>query len=125
MAVSPYNLCFKISPVQEVYSPENISNGYSRPYGLPNCWVSNGSEKTEWVEMAFDQPQTIDTLILYLDSNLDCQVWNVRREQDETVMPTLAKNYRVYCNDGKDWKKLTEVRDNHQRVVSRKPGRAL
>lgn len=116
MDVSPYNLCFKISPVQEVYGPENIGNGYSRPYGLPNCWVSNGLEKSEWVEMAFDKPQTIDTLILYLDSNLDCQVWNVRREQDETVMPTLVKNYRVYCNDGKEWKKLTEVRDNHQRV---------
>ncbi len=56
------------------------------------------------VAQAFDQPRTIDTLILYLDSNLDCQVWNVRREQDQTVMPTLAKNYRVYCNDGKDWK---------------------
>ncbi len=43
-------------------------------------------------------------------------MWHVRREQDQTVMPNLVKNYQVYCNDGKDWKKLTEVRDNHQRV---------
>jgi hypothetical protein len=114
--VSSLNLCFKTDPVQDVFEPGNVTNGYARPFGLPNAWVSDGINETEWIEMGFSQPQSISSLILTFDSNLDCEIFNINRRMGTNIMPAVVKDYRVLYQHQNQFKKLIEVRDNYQRV---------
>ena len=114
--VSPYSLCFQVTPTQQIYGPRNIQNGYARPYGLPNIWVSDGLQQMQWIEMTFNQTQSIESIIIYFDSNLDCHIWNIREQSDFNIMPTLVKDYRVYYDDLNQWRLLTQVTDNYKRV---------
>jgi hypothetical protein len=114
--INAFNLCFKTDPVQDVFGPRNVTNGYARPFGLPNAWVSDGINESEWIEIEFDQPQSVDTLILYFDSNLDCEIFNINRKMGTNTMPAVVKDYRVHYNHQDKLRKLMEVRDNYQRV---------
>jgi len=114
--VNIFNLCFKIDPVQDVFGPDNIKNGHARPFGLPNVWVSDGMDKSEWIEIEFDQPQSVSSLILYFDSNLDCEIFNIGRRIGMNTMPAIVKDYRVLFQHQNQFRKITEVRDNHQRL---------
>ena len=116
IVVRPYNLCFRISPEQKVFEPENIRNGYSRPYGLPNAWVSDGMREPQWIEIDFDRPQMVGSLVLTFDSNLNCEMWNLRHNKDFNVMPAVVRDYRVLYGERGRWKQLSNVTGNYQRV---------
>ena len=61
------NICFKTDPVQNVYDCSNINNGFSRPYGLPNVWISEDNQQEEELNISFAEPTKISELRLYFD----------------------------------------------------------
>ncbi|MEK3943701.1 FAD-dependent oxidoreductase [Paenibacillus sp. FSL H3-0310] len=71
------SICFKdLVPAQNMYSPENVVNGYSRPYGQPNGWISEHSEGQEWLEFCFASPKNLDEIHLVFNSQLDLEHFN-------------------------------------------------
>ncbi|AEE95927.1 FAD-dependent oxidoreductase [Mahella australiensis] len=107
-------LCFDIFPTQGVYEPENINNGYARPYGLPNLWLSDGKVDGEYVSINFDNVKNIHEIVLYFDSDFNQRLGYEPKDFD--VMPTVIKDYDVYYKEGEAYNKLVEVRNNYQRV---------
>jgi hypothetical protein len=68
------SICFKdLLPSQNMYNPENVVNGYSRPYGLPNGWISERTEGQEWLELCFASPKNLDEIHLVFNSQLDLE----------------------------------------------------
>lgn len=71
------SICFKdLVPAQNMYSPENVVNGYSRPYGQPNGWISEHSEGQEWLEFCFASPKNLDEIHLVFNTQLDLEHFN-------------------------------------------------
>jgi hypothetical protein len=70
-------ICFKdLMPSQNMYNPENVVNGYSRPYGQPNGWISERTEKQEGLEFSFASPKNLDEIHLVFNSQLDLEHFN-------------------------------------------------
>lgn len=83
------SICFKdLLPLQNMYNPENVVNGYSRPYGLPNGWISERTEGQEWLEFCFASPKNLDEIHLVFNSQLDLEHF------DDPIEP-LMQDYDI------------------------------
>ncbi len=80
-------ICFRdVKPEQNIFSPDNLINPYSRPYGTPNIWISQGTKQPEWIEFLYDVPKRIEEIQL---------VFNTMLEED--VLPqTIPSNMKYY-----------------------------
>ena len=119
--------CFQVEPDQPMYNPANLQNGYNRPYGLPNMWVSGPmhSGRPESITLTFPEVYTIEELRLYFDPNLDKEIPNLRPEQwadshkmyPQTEMPDeLVRSYGIFAWVDGRWEQLAYVEDNFQRL---------
>lgn len=108
--------CFQVTPDQDIYGASNITNGYHRPYGLPNLWASADRVTGEYVTLEFDGTEEIREICFTFDSNLDARINNIEVEYEQNTIPEVVRDYAVYyLRDGKEYK-LTEVTGNYQRV---------
>lgn len=106
--------CFIMTPEQQIYGPENINNGYTRPYGLPNIWLSEDKIENEYVIISLKEKALISEVIIYFDSDFNQRIDHWRRSYD--VIPEIVKDYDVYYKKDNDYIKLQEIRGNYQRV---------
>ena len=71
-----YSYCFKgVEQNVDLYSPQNIANGYSRPTTTPNCWVSEGKEN-QWLELSFDKAVDISQIQIYFNPQFETDHFN-------------------------------------------------
>lgn len=83
------SICFKdLIPSQDMYNPANVLNGFSRPYGLPNGWISERTEGQEWLEFGFGSPKNLDEIHLVFNSQLNLEHF------DDPIEP-LIQDYDV------------------------------
>ncbi|MBR4030368.1 MAG: hypothetical protein IKJ06_03110, partial [Clostridia bacterium] len=114
--LSKWNSCRSIAfrdvkPEQNIYSPQNILNGYTRPYGTPNIWISQ-TNKEEWVNVSFDTPKKIGDIELIFNTMLEednmpdklpqlVKMYDleIEREDGEIVyLPDIKNHHRVACH---------------------------
>ena len=108
-------LCFRVNCHEEIFGPENLNNGFTRPYQTSNIWHS-ADKKEQKITLRWDTPQRISKIKLFFDSNLNrfCR----SAETDYTdLFYRMVKDYGVFCKteDGST-QMLCQVRDNFQRV---------
>lgn len=112
--LSKWNSCRSIAfrdvkPEQNIYSAQNILNPYTRPYGVPNIWISQ-TNKEEWINISFDTPQKIEDIEL---------IFNTMLEEDNMPdrLPQLIKKYDLEIEhiDG-EIVYFPDI-ENHQRVA--------
>ena len=108
-------LCFRVDGTEAAFGPENLHNGFTRPYLGSNIWHSV-HKKDQQIVLRWDQPQRISKIKLFFDSNLNrfCR----SAETDYTdLFYRMVKDYTVFCKaeDGTA-QMLCQVRDNFQRV---------
>ena len=134
-------ICFKINPKQKVYGPENVANGFRRPYILPNLWMSSTLKEKETLQISFKKEEEISKIILYFDpdfnidyfplpqttpgraayasvdaeSQLYSKVIKMGFNGVKNAVPTIVKDYNIYCEIDRKRKKITEIRNNYQR----------
>ncbi|EES72368.1 hypothetical protein POTG_02976 [Paenibacillus sp. oral taxon 786 str. D14] len=108
--------CFRTTPEQSIYGPENLNNGYNRNYGLPNLWLSEPSSENESITIQFEDVKSISQLHLVFDSNLNYLYDNLEIYHNFNVFPTLVNDYTVYFKCESEWEPLISIQDNHQRV---------
>ncbi len=75
------------SSLNQHYSCNNIINGYSRPFGKPNCWISATNEN-EWLQLDFEQCVDINEVQLYF--NAQCET-----EHFDGPIGQLVTEYKV------------------------------
>ena len=106
---------FRVEPQPYPYGPKNVNNGVSRPEQGTNMWIADPAQPwPHWLELAFPQAVTFDTLQLTLDSNLDRQMDEGAKALSGPV-PELVKAYTVQKWREEAWETFIEECDNHQR----------
>jgi hypothetical protein len=124
------NLALKVSPPLEVFSAQNLTNGFARPMNQPNAWVADFAHEQPVLRLAWDKPQTISRIELSFDSDFDHPMESVLMGHPERVMPfcvreitvavpakapVLAGRQNGYSTNGSDTERLIfEITENHQ-----------
>lgn len=108
-------LCFHVECKEDMFGPENLQNGFTRPYKCSNIWHS-ACKKDQKIVLRWEKPQNISQIKLFLDSNLNrfCR----SAETDYTdLFYRMVKDYTVsYKAEDGSMRTLCEIRDNFQRV---------
>jgi hypothetical protein len=118
--------CFELTPAPSLYAPDSVTDGYSRPYGLPRSWCSktfdysneNGGTvepaREVWIALEWDTLQLISTVQMAFNTALNQSEMNIS-PMDSPVKSETVRNYRIeYKQDGK-WVELTAITENYQR----------
>lgn len=102
-----FNLCFRnVLPEQDAFRPGNVLNGYTRPYGHMNMWLSAAAETANVILQA-DRPQWIDRMEIFFDNELE--------DDRRRIIPTATvKDYNVWVTTP-DGEEMLPVRDNFLR----------
>ncbi len=113
---------FRLSHGQDVYRPENITNGYARPYVMPNVWmseapVSANAGESPWVELSWPQEQRISEIRLYLSHDVDMQIPTMLMDFPFSALPTVLKEATLLAEVDGEMKMVAEIRDNHRRML--------
>lgn len=111
------NICFRrITPLQRIYAAENLMNGFSRPYGMPNLWVSaDGGEQT--ITLEYEKPKNVEEVQLIFDTELEY-------DNFDEIMPSLIKDYTIEFIAGNGNIDRVEVTDNYLRMRRHTPAAA-
>lgn len=102
-----FNLCFKdVLPRQDIFAAANLLNGFTRPYGHANIWLSEKQE-TATVVLQTQQPQYVCRIEVYFDNELECDPRNA-------IPAATVKDYNL-CLITDAGQEVIEIRDNFRR----------
>ena len=105
------NLALSMNPPLDRFAPGNVVNGVARPTTGPNAWVAAFDDPRPRLTLAWDRTQTIRSIVLSFDTDLDHPMESVLLGHPESAMPFCVKHYRVLDDAGKT---LYEAGGNHQ-----------
>lgn len=123
-------VAFDSAPATPLFGPENLTDGYSRPFGLGHSWVSEPFDavdrvpdhedergitatEPEWVELAWDTPQEITTVQLVTNTRLT-EWYNIYGEESRTV-PETIRSYRIEVEHDEEWEPVATETKNYRR----------
>jgi len=118
--------CFE--NLKKIYRPDNIINGYNRPYLLPNLWISDKitSNTSQYIDLLFDDRKEINEIIIFFNSNLNIERNNLRpglwRKSDCEMPRELVKEYKIFTlnDDAQPSQLLIHEKNNKGRYVKHK-----
>ncbi|WP_297089729.1 FAD-dependent oxidoreductase [uncultured Draconibacterium sp.] len=105
------NLAFEVKPAIEMFSAENLTNGFVRPNIQSNAWAADLNDTSPEIILSWDKPQQINKLKLFFDTDYDHPMESVQMGHPEDIIPFCVQNYAVYDKQGK---LLFEKRGNYQ-----------
>lgn len=108
-------ISFAIEEKLNYYSPENIIDGFNRPWGLPHVWASKplGTE-SEYLKLDFKQQQEINEIRIYFNSDLKQRFINLKPVK-ERIIPQIVKDYDIKYLENGEFKNLINIQENYQR----------
>tara|TARA_B110000008_G_scaffold279634_1_gene327610 strand:+ start:5276 stop:7492 length:2217 start_codon:yes stop_codon:yes gene_type:complete len=112
---------FKISPLQEVYSAENLKNEAVRPSSLPNLWISEETnfQYPEYLEFHWSNPVDISKIQIIWDTTLEFLYPTRPQAFVHSTLPSIVRDYKIYfMNEVGHWEELLEVHGNEIGFVS-------
>jgi hypothetical protein len=115
----------RVDPQPELFAPENVTDGFDRPYGLPHSWRSapvsvredgDGAvfEEDCWIELSWEDARTVTGLQLTFDTALT-PWYNALTPMERPAAPEAVRDYRIEYHDGEDWETVETVEGNYQR----------
>ncbi|MGC9327027.1 MAG: FAD-dependent oxidoreductase, partial [Candidatus Hinthialibacter sp.] len=111
---------FSIAPEQDCYRPQNVVNGYNRPFQTPNLWSSEryGEDNPAWIELRWEQPQRIRQIDVVCNSDLDNPLETVLVQHSDFILEETLKDVNISIQNSEgQWRILKQVRDNHHTVI--------
>ena len=112
-------LCFSIEPPQDVYPPENIISGWTRPYRDTGAWRSGQLDmKNEaWIRLDWDIPAEIAEVQITFPGQL---LREYHAYPPGFKDPQIARDYILeYLQEGSEsesWVEIVRVGGNYHRV---------
>jgi hypothetical protein len=107
------NLAFSVSPALELYSEENICNGFVRPYFGTNAWAASVSDSHPKITLDWNETKEIKNIKLFFDTDFDHAMESSLMGHPENVMPFCARNYKISDQNGNV---VYETKANHQTI---------
>lgn len=125
---STFSPCCRLAGLDLLYGPNNLTNGYHRPYRLPNLWISDRMRAghPETVTFAWEEATMIKEIRLFFNPDLAKELTNYRGEgwaehhgyMPRTGMPPeLVRDYRISALQSGEWRPLLAVKDNRKRLA--------
>ena len=105
------NLAVRFDPSLDVFPPEVVVNGQSRPTAGPNAWVANPDDPRPTITLRWPQPQSIGRIELTFDTDRDNPLFSVQYEHPRRVMPQCIRAYRLLDAQANE---LACCEENHQ-----------
>ncbi len=90
------NMALRVTQPIEMYSTENLNNGFVRPYLQSNAWTASLEDKTPELTLSWDSPQKIKKVRLFFDNDYDHPMESVLMGHPEDMIPFCVKNYKVF-----------------------------
>lgn len=107
------NIAFTLTPAQEIFSLELMSNSLTRPVGATNAWAAAIDDPAPELTLQWDGPKRLSELRLFFDTDFDHAMETVQMGHSENVMPFCVRDYEVV--DSED-RVIARVSDNYQAV---------
>ncbi len=102
------NIAFKnLVPSQEIFGVENVISGYNRPYGMPNIWISEGTQEGEFLSLEF-KSKKVEQIEVVLNTALEEDI--IYSQPKQTL-----KDYDLEVQF-EDEIKIFNVRENYMRI---------
>jgi hypothetical protein len=102
-----------VSPAIELYSTENITNGFVRPYLGTNAWAANLDDSNPKLTFDWDAEKEIKSIKLFFDTDYDHAMESSLMGHPESVMPFCARSYKISDQNGAV---VYETSANHQTI---------
>lgn len=124
---SEQNYCVRLPQDSRIYAPYNAINGYSRPFKMPNIWISKETDfsQPEWLQITWNKTVPIQEIMFLFDSDLDRHLTATWISAPYNVEPDLVKDYDIELSCAGKWGKIAEIRDNHSRRRVHTLGKAM
>ncbi len=109
------NFVFRVKQTN-AFQPTKIINGYVRPYGGPNMWVTNFNGQPEAIELSWKGLQNMKQINLTFNDDVNEDIINLHHHRtyfDE--VPELVKAFNLYYWKNGSWKRWWSVDQNRQR----------
>lgn len=116
------NIAMEIEPALLCFDPDNLLNGLTRPTQGTNAWAADPEDRHPVLELTWPEPQRIETIRLYLDTDYDHPMETSQYGHPESVMPFCLRNLLVSDGEGRT---IAQIRDNHQTIVTIRPEKEL
>jgi len=107
------NFALSVSPAIELYSEENVTNGFVRPYLGTNAWAANLDDTQPKITFEWDSEKEINTIKLFFDTDYDHAMESSLMGHPESVMPFCARSYKISDQNGTV---VYETKANHQTI---------
>ena len=97
--------------IETGYDVGNITNGITRVVETdPNIWASDPAQPLpQWIELAFDTPERINTVYLTFDTDMNAAYHTV------PLVPECVRDYELSWHDGETWRSIVREEGNFQR----------
>jgi FAD dependent oxidoreductase len=109
------NFALTVSPAIELYSKENIINGFVRPYLGTNAWAAELNDTQPKITFDWDSEKEINSIKLFFDTDYDHAMESSLMGHPESVMPFCTKGYKISDSNGNV---VYETKANHQTINS-------
>ena len=110
-----------------IYSPSNITDGYTRIWNYPHAWLAAETDQVPWTEIFLKRPTELKEVRIFLDPDLSMELVNSRTEpwrpdhrytKREGMPEQLIRDMKVTVETEDGSKKvLTEIKDNWRRLI--------
>ena len=107
------NFALSVSPAIKLYSEENVTNGFVRPYLGTNAWAANLDDLQPKITFEWDSEKEINTIKLFFDTDYDHAMESSLMGHPESVMPFCARSYKISDQNGTV---VYETKANHQTI---------
>ncbi|QTH40287.1 FAD-dependent oxidoreductase [Cohnella sp. LGH] len=108
--------CLRTVGTTEVYCPSQVQNGFIRPYGGPNMWVSEPSNEPQWLEFLWEETVLVKEVQLVFNDDVNEDLINLHHHRtDFEVIPELVKDYSLQALIDGEWRTIHRETDNRKR----------
>jgi hypothetical protein len=107
------NFAFSVRPAIELYSEENVTNGFVRPYLGTNAWAANLDDAQPKITFDWDSEKEINSIKLFFDTDYDHAMESSLMGHPESVMPFCARSYTI---SDQNETVVYETKANHQTI---------
>lgn len=104
------NLAMTFDPPIDLFTPSNVTGGFSRPVDAPNAWVADPADANPELHLTWDSPREISRVRIEFDPDWDHPMESVLMTHPEEVVPFMVKDFDLIDDSGKV---LQSVRDHH------------
>ncbi|KGP78873.1 MULTISPECIES: FAD-dependent oxidoreductase [unclassified Paenibacillus] len=108
--------CFAVET--GAYLPDKVINGYVRPFGGPQLWVSEPitNDREEWIEVKLPEPVDIREIHLTFNDDVNEDLINLHHHETPfLIIPEMVKTYEVQAYINGEWETLAGDSHNSAR----------